>query len=290
MTGRIFITGDKHGTFTPLFGLAEKNELLESDILIIAGDAGYVWKDDYKYTVESLEQVFPGTVAFIDGNHENHAVLNRTEISLWNGGRVHRIRPNVLHLMRGQDFAIDGTSIFTMGGGYSIDAAMRIPGRSWWPEEMPSDDEYAEAWTNLAAHGNKVDVIVSHAAPEETMQMFVQTGEISHRFLQEGRLNVFLENVRQTVEHRHYYFGHMHLDKRLFRNQTALFYDVYRLVDGRKAMRRDTVGELSAETDRGEPRGEEVWGWTYSPIRRSRICRRLQTEMAFLFPAAGAIG
>jgi len=161
--------------------------------------------------------------------------------------------------MRGQVFSIDGISIFTMGGGYSIDAAMRIPGRSWWAEEMPSDDEYAEAWTNLAAHGNKVDVIVSHAAPEETMQMFVQTGEISHRFLQEGRLNVFLENVRQTVEHRHYYFGHMHLDKRLFRSQTALFYDVYRLTDGRKAMRRDTVGELSAEADWGEPCGKEVW-------------------------------
>lgn len=124
---------------------------------------------------------------------------------------------------------------------------------------MPTDEEYAEAWSNLAAHDNKVDVIVSHAAPEETMQMFVQTGEISHRFLQEGRLNVFLENVRQTVEHKHYYFGHMHLDKRLFRNQTALFYDVYRLVDGRKAMRRDTVGELSSEADRDEPCGEEVW-------------------------------
>ena len=91
------------------------------------------------------------------------------------------------------------------------------------------------------------------------MQMFVQTGEISHRFLQEGRLNVFLENVRQTVEHRHYYFGHMHLDKRLFRSQTALFCDVYRLADGRKAMRRDTVGELSPEADRGEPCGKEEW-------------------------------
>ena len=124
---------------------------------------------------------------------------------------------------------------------------------------MPSDEEYAEAWSNLAAHGNKVDVIVSHATPEETMQMFVQPGEISHRFLQEGKLNVFLENVRQTVEHRYYYFGYMHLDKRLFRSQTALFYDVYRLVDGRKAMRRDTVGELSAEAERDELCGKEVW-------------------------------
>ena len=63
---------------------------------------------------------------------------------------------------------------------------MRIPGRSWWPEEVPGDEEYDETWSNLAAHGNRVDVIISHAAPEETMQMFVQIGEISHRFLQEG--------------------------------------------------------------------------------------------------------
>ena len=136
---------------------------------------------------------------------------------------------------------------------------MRIPGRSWWPEEMPSDEEYDEAWHNLAAHGNKVDVIVSHAAPEETMQMFVQTGEISHRFLQEGRLNVFLENVRQTVEHKHCYFGHMHLDKRLFRSQTALFYDVYNLKTGRKVLCKDRLGEFSEPIDWDEPQGSEVW-------------------------------
>ena len=42
MTGRIFITGDKHGSFYPLFGLADHIELEPSDVLLIAGDAGYV--------------------------------------------------------------------------------------------------------------------------------------------------------------------------------------------------------------------------------------------------------
>ena len=134
---------------------------------------------------------------------------------------------------------MDGVSVFTMGGGYSIDVAYRIPGRSWWPEEMPSDEEYAEAWENLKKHGNKVDVIISHAAPDETMQMFIQTGVFSYRFPQERQLNAFLESVRQTVEHKHYYFGHLHLDKQLFRNQTALYYDVYDLKTGSKAMRKD---------------------------------------------------
>ena len=35
-----------------------------------------------------------------------------------------------------------------MGGGYSIDVMYRIPGRTWWPEEMPGDAEYAEALGN----------------------------------------------------------------------------------------------------------------------------------------------
>ena len=69
MTERVFITGDKHGTFTPLFGLAEKTVLYESDILIIAGDAGYVWNKSYKNNIDSLQQIFPGQIAFIDGNH-----------------------------------------------------------------------------------------------------------------------------------------------------------------------------------------------------------------------------
>ena len=256
----IYITGDTHGEVSRFEEILDQYKLTEGDMLIVAGDYGCIfglgWRDEHK--LDALAKL-PYDILFIDGNHECFPQIFSYPEEIWNGGRVHRIRPNILHLMRGQVFDIEGTTIFTMGGGYSIDAAMRIPGRSWWPEEMPSDEEYAEAWCNLEKHGNKVDVIISHAAPEETMQMFVQTGEISQRFLQEGRLNVFLENVRQTVEHKNYYFGHMHLDKRLFRNQTALFYDVYRLVDGRKAMRRDTVGELSAETEQGEPRGEEVW-------------------------------
>ena len=256
----IYITGDTHGDVYRFEEIHEQYRLTDKDKLIVAGDFGCIFglglHDEHK--LDMLAEL-PYTILFIDGNHECFPQIYTYPEELWNGGRVHRIRPNILHLMRGQVFDIEDTSIFTMGGGYSIDVAFRIPGRSWWPEELPTEEEYEEALRNLAAHGNRVDVIISHAAPEETMQMFVQTGVISHRYLQEGRLNGFLENVRQTVEHRHYYFGHMHIDRQLFRNQTALYYDVYRLEDGRKAMRRDTVGELSAEADRGEPCGKEVW-------------------------------
>lgn len=238
----IYITGDTHGEVSRFEAIRKQYGLTANDILIVAGDFGCIFglgkQDERK--LDTLSGL-PYTILFIDGNHECFPQIFSYPEEVWHGGRVHRIRPNVLHLMRGQVFDMNGTSIFTMGGGYSIDVAYRIPGRSWWPQELPSDEEYDEALRNLSAHDNKVDVILSHVAPEETMQMFLQTGVISSRYLQEGRLNVFLENVRQTVAHKHYYFGHMHLDRQLFRNQTALYYDVYQLETGRKAMEGEEI-------------------------------------------------
>lgn len=255
-----YITGDTHGEVSRFKDIQIQYQLTEKDSLIVAGDFGCIfglgWRDERK--LDALAEL-PYVILFIDGNHECFPQLLSYPEELWNGGKVHRIRPNILHLKRGQVFNLDGISVFTMGGGYSIDVAYRVPGRSWWPEELPDDEEYDEAWINLEKHDNKVDVIISHAAPEETMRLFVQTGEISHRFMQEGKLNLFLENVRQTVAHKYYYFGHMHFDKKLFRNQTALYYDVYRLETGRKALRRDSVGFLSPEAERDNPCGTEEW-------------------------------
>ena len=173
----IYITGDTHGEVSRFEEIHEQYGLTDKDTLIVAGDFGCIFglgrRDEYK--LDTLAKL-PYTILFIDGNHECFPQIFSYPEVRWNGGRAHRIRPNILHLMRGQVFDIEDTSVFTMGGGYSIDVAFRIPGRSWWPEELPTEEEYDEAWRNLVAHGNRVDVIISHAAPEETMKMFVQTG------------------------------------------------------------------------------------------------------------------
>ena len=41
----------------------------------------------------------------------------------------------------------------TFGGAYSIDKYMRKPHASWWPQEMPTDEEMKEANFNLERHG-----------------------------------------------------------------------------------------------------------------------------------------
>ena len=257
----IYVTGDTHGEAARFEELKKKYFLSRQDTLIVAGDFGCIFgmgrRDEAK--LDALAAL-PYTILFLDGNHECFPEIFAYPEEMWNGGRIHRIRSNVLHLMRGQVYDLNGLTVFTMGGGYSIDVMYRIPGRTWWPEEMPSDAEYAEAWENLKRHGDKVDVIISHAAPERAMQLFTETGVIENRFPQEMKLNLFLEAVRQKVAHRHYYFGHMHMDQRLSGSMTALYYyDVYHLETGRKATAWGDVGELTPEFDWGEPQGDEVW-------------------------------
>lgn len=49
------------------------------------------------------------TVLFIDGNHEDFQKLYNYPVEIWNGGRVHKIRKNVIHLMRGEIYRLMGT-------------------------------------------------------------------------------------------------------------------------------------------------------------------------------------
>ena len=54
----------------------------------------------------------------------------------------------------------------------SVLAALRAPtreeretGYNWWPQEMPSDEEYAACEANLEANGWQVDYVLTHDAP-----------------------------------------------------------------------------------------------------------------------------
>ena len=92
--------------------------------MIVCGDAGLVWHGD-KSDDPQLDRLeaLPFTVLFLDGNHENFDALNEYPVEEWHDGKVHRIRPHVIHLMRGQAFELQGRTFFTMGGAQSHDIA-----------------------------------------------------------------------------------------------------------------------------------------------------------------------
>lgn len=218
----IYITGDIHGDIDihKLTRRAAKDarkkgkqtcEFKEGDYLIICGDFGLVWSEKGKpyykedqYWINWLNSQ-PYTTLFVDGNHENHDLLDAMPVSEWNGGKVHFIADKVIHLMRGQVFNIEGYSFFTMGGASSHDKEDRVEGESWWARELPDREEYDEAIRNLEKYNNKVDYIITHCGPEY----------IQHRAApkyEEDDLIIFFEQLRNTVEFKRWYNGHYHLD------------------------------------------------------------------------------
>ena len=168
----IFVTGDVHGVAE--YGASRFSSrvwplgrtLTRDDVVIVAGDFGFIWSGSNtdKYWLDWFESK-PWTTCFVDGNHENHHLLAGLPMREWNGGLVHEVRPHVLHLMRGEVFDITGTTVLAMGGAASHDKQWRQEGKTWWPEEMPSEREIKHCRASLDRAGWKVDYVVTHEAP-----------------------------------------------------------------------------------------------------------------------------
>ena len=136
----IYVTGDIHGN---QFKWLEQIDpvLKEGDIIIVCGDFGIGFFQQKYSSEESFYDfisVQPYTVLFVDGNHENFNKLNSYPMEVWNGGYVHKLRHNLIHLMRGEIYIIEGKTFFTFGGGYSCDIETRVEHRSWWQQELPT--------------------------------------------------------------------------------------------------------------------------------------------------------
>lgn len=220
----IYITGDIHGDINRFNSSFMPNESswTNDDYLIICGDFGLIFADDEdekRWLDELSEKTY--TILWVDGNHENFNALYKYPVETWNGGKVHRIRKNILHLMRGQVFTIYVKKFFTFGGAYSIDRYMRVKNKSYWEQELPNNDEYNEAIRNLKENGNAVDYIITHTAPRELIRRLGYYPD-PH----DMELTGFLEWIMYQIEYDKWFFGHFHEDKAVDTKHRALFYDV----------------------------------------------------------------
>ena len=153
------ISGDIHGTLdigklVKFFEECEEDYSKE-DYLIICGDVGVCgFSAQNEAETRKILRDLPVTTLFVDGNHEHFEHLNSYAIEEWNGGKVHFIESDIIHLMRGQVYNIDGTTFFTFGGAYSIDKLYRTEGISWFPEDSTSSgNPYTAAINETASAG-----------------------------------------------------------------------------------------------------------------------------------------
>ena len=155
------------------------------------------------------------------------------------------IRDTVLHLMRGQIFELDGASFFTLGGARSHDIQdgvldpekdkekirawswdyskqFRIDRRSWWKEEMPTEEEMRDAWEKLRKKNLSVDYILTHEFPAALKSLVNATPD-------SDSLSLFLDRVREDCSYKYWLFGHYHMDQKVTPKDIVLYEQIVKL-------------------------------------------------------------
>lgn len=252
----IFVTGDIHGEPFPRLNTTsfpEQKNMTKDDCVIICGDFGLAWNRDKenrieKWSLDELEKR-PFTTLFCDGNHENFDRLNAYPVEKWHGGFVHKIRPSVIHLMRGEIYDIAGKKFFVFGGARSHDITdgvlekddpriqewkydeekrFRVNHVSWWKDEMPSAEEMKHGMCNLKHTDFKVDYIITHELPTSTLNMFYALQNRQPDKI--DILNKYLEDIRNHTAYKHWFSGHHHDDCNLTETDHVLYEQIVRVV------------------------------------------------------------
>ena len=249
----IYCTGDIHGDprrFS-VDNFPEQKEMTRDDFVIILGDFGLVWSNskDEKYWLDWLNNK-PFTTLFVDGNHENFNMLYTFPIVDFHGGKAHKIRDNIYHLMRGYVFDICDKKFFAFGGASSHDIQdgildpddfvdmddfrdtyrrwqkygkmFRVRGVSWWDQEMPNDEEMERGRQSLKAVNNEVDFVISHCAPQEVASLI--------GFTDRDKLTwYFNELLWDGLKFTKWLFGHYHTNKQIMGKFICLYEQMIRI-------------------------------------------------------------
>ena len=233
----VYITGDTHANFSRFEEdkLQIQKEMTKNDYVIICGDFGCVWggeleKSDKWWQNWLDEQTW--TTLWIDGNHENHDLLQTYPVEQWHGGRIHKINNSIYHLMRGEVFTINDKTIFTFGGGYSTDRAYRKEGVSWWKGELPTHEEVNYALQSLEKYNNHVDIILTHDAPRDIKEYlgFYNLCDMSVYGEEYEDIHSTLYFFKKNIVFQDWYLGHYHIDKDIG-NMHILYNEIIEITD-----------------------------------------------------------
>lgn len=186
------IVGDTHGITEKLIKQIDRCPTDMEDIVLV-GDVGFGFAPTHYIT--RIFSFFPDKKFFIiQGNHDNADVMSDGEN--WEVLTTEKTWTTK---------KIGGEDVLLIAGAYSIDKALRTPGKTWWANEQGSErkfDDLIEALPEL-----KFDIILSHDAPLSQYQLFNSQVKISLTNLKLGLLFEQVSSLNRPITWGH---GHLH--------------------------------------------------------------------------------
>jgi hypothetical protein len=156
----VLLAGDTHGRMEQvryLIGVAIDKGCTR---IVQVGDFGY-WPhmEPFHERVNSAAMKAGIDWYWLDGNHENFDALE--EAVDVNAAEPQQMLARLWYLPRGCTWEWDGCRFMALGGAYSIDRHHRLPGHSWWEQELLTREQVERAMDR-----GPVDVLLTHDAPE----------------------------------------------------------------------------------------------------------------------------
>lgn len=192
----IFLLADLHGNPDFPGWQTFQNRYTEEDAVILLGDIRLNEPEipnNEAYTAAILSSAKP--VWIVDGNHENFDYLNGCPEEDWQGGRVHRLSDNVLHLQRGYVYTIGGKTFFVFGGTAPLIT----------PEELQ------RGYESLQKYNFRVDYVLTHDYYKERKPEYIKPFE------------QLMDFIDEKVKFRQWYCGHHHISKALDEKHTVVY-------------------------------------------------------------------
>lgn len=212
----MYFLGDVHAESSLMEGFLKSSE----QYCLQLGDFGFIFKyNDYKYNhfLNNFEKKYPDKVIFtVLGNHENYDSIEKMPIVRIFGANCYKIRENIFGVIRGEILSIEKLNILCIGGADSIDKVYREPKKSWWYQEVITDQDVIKTVDKGLTHS--FDMICSHAMPAFFMDKKIVTPFNTGSDFSLEKIYCDIENNDKHIPL--WLGGHVHASMSLFYNGT----------------------------------------------------------------------
>jgi len=220
----ILISGDIHGNqsigrIQPENVAAQFPGWESIRYLIVVGDWGAIWSGTRAFTAIEKEllddyDAMPWETLVVLGNHEGYNRISQLPWTTRHGGRMQQASKKVFIFQHGNTYTIEGKRFFVFGGADSIDKGNRTAFESWWPQEIPTMNDFHRAQATIGRRGKKIDYVLTHTAPTIVIDQMRAQGKLpfgSMKF-EDPTVRMLDQLEPGLTQSKGWFFGHFHTD------------------------------------------------------------------------------